>query len=122
MGYYRYKGKVPEATIADYRAYNDVKSTGVIGVIRIPPRNIEISTLKFNDDHAKNHGCTLENALDYIKNAKCSISRNRWDGQHTQYFSYEGATYVADETNTIKTAFSKKDFDIITKAIMEVFE
>ncbi len=121
-GFYEYKDKVEEATIEDYKAYKAVKATGVKGTIRVPPKHIDISVLEFNDEHAKNHGCNLEDAIRYIENAKCSISRKRWDGTHTNYYSFDGAAYVDNETNKIKTVFSKSEFDQITDGIMEVFK
>lgn len=120
--YHRYKGRVPEATKKDFETYKAIKETGIIGSVRVPPKTIDVSTLAFNDEHAGRHGCTLEDARGYVEKAKCSISRKRWDGQHTNYISLDGATYVADETHKIKTAFSKDDFDPITKAVMEVFK
>ncbi len=119
---YTYKGRVPEATSADYKAYKAVKATGIVGSVRVPPKSIDASVLTFNDAHATRHGCTLEQAIGYVSNAKCSVTRKRWDGYHTGYYSVDGATYVADETQKIKTAFSKEDFDPTTKAVMEVFE
>ena len=120
-GLYSYKGRVPEATKADYAAYKAVKATGVIGSIRVPAKPIEVEKLVFKDAHGSHHGCTLEDAKSYVANAKCSVSRERWDGLHTNYYSVEGAAYVEDATRKIKTSFSKKDFDPMTKAIMEVF-
>lgn len=120
--YNRYKGIVPEATEKDYKYYKAIKETGIKGTVRVPPKSIDASTLTFNDEHASNHGCTLENAIGYVQKAKCSIGRKRWDGHHTGYYSFDGATYVADETNKIKTAFPKENFDPLTKAVMEVFK
>ncbi len=119
---YRYKGKVLEATLSDFKAYKAIMSLGVRGTVRVPPNPIDISELAFNDEHATRHGCTLNDAVGYIKNAKCSITRNRWDGSHTNYYSFDGASYVADDSNKIKTAFSNADFDPITWRIMEVFK
>ncbi len=121
-GLYSYKGRVPEATAADYKAYKAVKATGIIGSVRVPPKRIDTAGLVFNDNHAARHGCTLEQALGCIDNAKCSVTRKRWDGYHTGYYSKDGAAYVADKIHKIKTAFSKEDFDPTTKAVMEVFE
>lgn len=120
--YHRYKGKVPEATEKDFKTYKAIKETGITGSVRVPPKPIDASTLTFNDEHAGRHGCTLEDAIGYVQNSKCSIGRKRWDGYHTNYYSLDGATYVADETHKIKTAFSKEDFDTTIQAIMEVFK
>lgn len=120
--HYRYKGNVPEATESDFKAYKAIKATGVNGTVRVPPKTIDTTALVFKNEHASNHGCTLEDAIGYIHNAKCSITRKRWDGNHTNYYSFEGATYVADEINKINTAFSSADFDEMTQRIMEVFK
>ncbi len=121
-GLYAYKGRVPEATVNDYKAYKAIKATGITGSVRVPPKSIKTTGLVFNDNHAARHGCTLEQALGYIDNANCSVTRKRWDGYHTGYYSKDGAAYVADEIRKIKTVFSKEDFDPTTKAVMEVFE
>lgn len=119
---YAYVKRVPEATKADYAAYKAIKATGISGAVRVPPKHIDISTLAFNDEHAANHGCSFDDALKFIQNAKCSITRKRWDGEYTNYYSLEGAAYIHNETNKIKTAFSNADFDQITAKIMEVFK
>lgn len=121
-GLYSYKGRVPEASKADYKAYEAVKATGVPGSVRVPAKPIEVDELVFKDAHGTHHGCTLEDAKGYIRQAKCSITRKRWDGYHTNYYSFEGAAYMDDESGKINTAFSKSDFDPKTKEIMEVFE
>lgn len=122
VGLYSYKGRVPEATKADYKAYKAVKATGVIGSVRVPAKPIEVEELVFKDAHGAHHGCTLADAKGYIRQAKCSITRKRWDGYHTNYYSFDGATYVSDESGKINTAFPKEKFDPDTKAIMEVFK
>ena len=121
-GLYSYKGRVPEASKADYKAYEAVKATGVPGSVRVPAKPIEVDELVFKDAHGTHHGCTLEDAKGYIRQAKCSITRKRWDGYHTNYYSFEGAAYMDDESGKINTAFFKSDFDPKTKEIMEVFE
>ena len=120
--YYRYMGRVPEATKEDYQLYKAVKATGVNGTIRVPAASIDVDKLSFKDEHGMHHGCTLEEAKQYVLNAKCSIIRERWDGLHTNYYSFEGATYIHNETLKINTAYSAKDFKADTKEIMEVFK
>ena len=121
-GLYVYKGKVPEATKADYSAYKAVKATGVIGTVRVPPEPIDIAPLEFKDAHGTRHGCTLDDAKRYVKAAKCTVRRKRWDGVSINCYSLDGAAYLDAETMKIKTAFSEKDFDPTTKAIAEVFK
>lgn len=121
-GLFSYKGRVPEATKADYEAYKAVKATGVIGVVRVPPEPIKIDKLEFKDKHGEHHGCTLSDAKYYIKQAKCSVCRKRWDGLHTNYYSLDGATYIDNEIYKINTAFPKEKYDPDTNAIVEVFK
>lgn len=95
---------------------------GVKGFVRVPPQPVNAKGLHFKDKHGENHGCKVEDAVHYIENASCSVTRKRWDGSHTNYYSFEGAAYMDDESGAINTAFSKKDFDDKTKAILEVFK
>ena len=122
VGLYSYKGRVPEATKADYTAYKAVKATGVIGTVRVPPEIIDADILTLNDAHATRHGCTLEDAKQYVRTAKCTVRRKRWDGVSINCYSLDGAAYINADTMKVKTAFSEKDFDPITKAIAEVFK
>lgn len=119
--HYRYKKRVPEATPEDFAKYQRVKATGVIGTVRVPPEPINLEALSFKDAHSARHGCTLEDAKRYVATAKCTVRRKRWDGVSINYYSFNGAAYIDAESMKIKTAFSKNDFDPITKAIMEVF-
>ena len=73
-GLYSYKGRVPEASKADYKAYEAVKATGVPGSVRVPAKPIEVDELVFKDAHGTHHGCTLEDAKGYIRQAKCSTT------------------------------------------------
>lgn len=117
-----YKRRVPEATEADFQKYRQVKATGVIGTIWVPPEKIDASKLVFRDEHAARHGCTVEEARGYVESAVCSIRRKKWDGESVNFYSLDGATYIDPETLQIKTSFPRKEFDPTTKAIAEVFE
>lgn len=117
---YRYKRRIPEATENDYQTYKKIKATGILGSVRVPPHPIDIETLEFKDEHAGNHGVTLDDAKLYIKNAKFSLSRKRWDGVSFNYYSEDGATYVDDSKKLIKTAFPRENFDSVVNKAMEV--
>jgi SPP1 gp7 family putative phage head morphogenesis protein len=118
-----YKRRVPEATETDFQKFQQVKATGVKGIIRVPPEKIDISQLVFRDEHAARHGCTVEEARGYVDNAYCSIRRKRWDKvESINYYSKYGAAYVDSQTLQIKTSYSRKDYKSDTEAIMEVFE
>lgn len=122
QGFYLYKKRVPEASENDYSRYKKVKEIGVKGIIQIPPKTIKTDELELNDDHALRHGCTLDDAKDFVTKAQLSISRKRWDGEHTNFYSFDGAAYIEDDTYKVKTVFSKDDFDERTRKIMEVFK
>ena len=118
-----YKRRVPEATETDFQKFQQVKATGVKGIIRVPPEKIDISQLAFRDEHAARHGCTVEEARGYVDNAYCSIRRKRWDKiESINYYSKYGAAYVDSQTLKIKTSYSRNDYKSDTKAIVEVFE
>ena len=120
-GLRQYKKRVPEAQMADYEAYQKLSEMDLKGTVRVPPEPIDADSLEFKDEHGTRHGCTIEDARSYIKNAKCSILRTRWNGEHINYYSFEGAAYVEAESQKINTAFSSKDFDVATQKILEVF-
>ena len=85
------------------------------------PEIIDAGILTFNDAHAARHGCTLDDAKGYVRAAKCTVRRKRWDGVSINCYSLDGAAYIDADTMKVKTAFSEKDFDPTTKAIAEVF-
>ena len=122
VDYARYRKRVPEATKEDFQKFERIKQTGAKGTIRVPPYPINADALDFKDEHASHHGCTLEEAKSYVKNAGCSIRRKKWDGFHTNYYSNDGATYIDDETMKINTAYPKKKFNDDTKAIVEAMK
>ena len=55
----------------------------------MPAKPIEVKELVFKDAHGTHRSCTLEDAKGYIRQAKGSITRKRWDGYHTNYYSFE---------------------------------
>ncbi len=117
-GYKRYISRVPDAKESDYWTYVLIKETGITGEIRVPPEKVDRRKLSLNDDHATRHGCNLADAKNYVKTAKFSITRKRWDGVSVNYYSEEGAAYINPETLKVKTAFSFKDFDDTISKIM----
>ena len=118
---YRYIKRVPEATDKDFELYRKIKETGIIGSVRVPPHPIDANSLKFRDEHGKQHGCTIDDAISYVKTARFSVTRKRWDGISYNYYSDFGAAYIDRTAMAIKTAFPKEEFDQATKKAMEVF-
>lgn len=124
-GFYSYKGRVPEATKADFALYQKIKETGIYGTARVPPAAIDISALSFNTDHVFEHGhsATEDEAKSFIENAVFSLKRKHWTGDvFTNYYSPEGAAYVLNAENEIRTAFKRDQFNDRVKDAMEVCE
>ena len=119
--FYAYKGRVPEASKTDFDNARKVEATGIKGTVRVPPEKIDVEDLVFANEHGTRHGVTLEQAKDYVRNAKFSIKRNRWDGLKINFYSLEGAAYTSEGVK-INTAFSKADFDEPTKKAVGVFD
>ncbi len=116
--FYRYKGRVPEASKADFLTAQAIKNKGIVGSVRVPAAKIDVSNLSVADNHAFRHGCTIEDAKAYIQNAKVSITRYKWDGLHTNFYSLEGATYL-NASNKVNTIYAKTDFKKDTSKILE---
>lgn len=113
---YSYKGRVPEATKADFEIYKKVKDAGFSGVIRVPAKDIDVSGLTIDAAHIaeRQHGVTLEEAKAFINNAVFSIKRNI----STNYYSPDGTAYVGHD-GTIRTAYKRAEFSGKVEKIME---
>ncbi len=113
----------PKATKADYKKVIVLKEKGIKGDIHIPPQEIDIVKLDFDNEHInieRKHGVTESEAKQFIKEAKVSISK--WNGKYENYFSKNGAVYVDIENRIIRTTFMPKQFDDQTKNIVEVVD
>ena len=100
-----------------------LRAIGVKGTIHSPKREIDVSSLTFDDAHInsqRQHGVTAAEAKNYIDNAPVSVTR--WNGRFEDYFSHQGAAYVDMQKNEIRTAYSSAEFDEKAKAIMEVLK
>lgn len=123
--FYSYKGRVPEATRADFDLYKKIKGTGIFGTIRVPPEPIDAASLWLNAGHVADHGhsATEAEARSFIENAIFSLKRKHWTGAvFTNYYSTEGAAYVLNADNEIRTAFKRDQFKGAVKDVMEVIE
>lgn len=119
---YSYKGRVPEATKADFEIYKKIKDTGIYGTVRVPPAKIDTSTLTMDVAHVmKKHDATLEEAKSFIDNALFSLKRRHQSGvTFINYYSASGAAYVRQDQNLIKTAFKSDQYKADIKNIVEV--
>ena len=80
-------------------------------IVHVPPREIDVEVLKFDDKHVnieRERNITREETVEWIKNAKCSVTV--WGGQYERYYSLNGAVYVRMKDLVIRTAFAKNDF------------
>lgn len=114
--FYSYKGRVEEATKADFEVFKKIKAADFKGTIRVPPAKLDPTTLTIDADHIaqRGHGVTLEDAISYIENAVFSVRRNI----STNYYSPEGAAYVGHD-GLIRTAYKRAEFTGKVEEIME---
>lgn len=101
----------------------ELKDAKVPGKIHVNPTPIRLKNLKFDDKHIngeRDHGVSLVEAKDFIKNA--SFSTTVWHGRFERYYSHDGVVYVNRWENTIRTAYKKEEFDDITNGFMEVIK
>ena len=100
-----------------------IEEVGIKGEPHIPPKSIDVSKLKFDEEHINiesHHNVTFEEAVSYINSAKISLTR--WNGMFEIYVSEDGATYVNLEENTIRTAYKRDQFDEKMMKILEVLK
>ncbi len=132
-GQYRYKGRVSEATAANYKAYKAIKATGIRGIIRVPPLKTQPANI-LADKASKdpNHIFTRmaerkiaqEDIQCYIDSAL--FSTKQFKGKRRVFYSQKGVAVLV-KTNDypgidwiVKTAWSSEEFDdVIKKAIEE---
>ena len=107
----------------DYKCVKELHSLFPNGSFHIPPREIDMSTLTFDDLHInkeRRHNITEAEAKSFITNAKAS--RTVWKGSFERYYSVEGASYINIDGNEIRTAFKAQEFSEETKKIIEVLK
>ena len=99
----------------------ELRSNGVRGEIHLNPKKIDVEQLQFDNKHInlqREHGVSLDDAIQYIKNAKVSVTV--WKGQYERYYSEDGVAYVDLEKMLIRTAFKKDEFKGDVLKILEV--
>ena len=119
----RYLENNPGSTRADYEIYKDLKETGMKGEISLKPKIPDISKPSFDEKHInqeRQHNVTEAEAKSYIQNAVFSTAK--WKGKFTNYYSDKGATFVDNETQHIRTAFKREQYDKAATAAMEVIK
>lgn len=122
--FFAYKGRVPEASRDDFKVFEAIESTGVYGVIRVPPEAVDVSSLRFDAAHIalRRHPSTEADAKSFIENAVYSLNRTHWrDGPYVNFYSQKGAAYV-HESGTIRTAFPRSQFKGKTAEVADILD
>lgn len=92
----------------------EFKKTGFKGDIHIPPREIDVDSLSFDNSHTnddRNHSVTEAEAKRFIKEAKMSFTKYIGADEFENYVGENGFSYVNIAENTIRTSFSKSQFN-----------
>lgn len=100
-----------------------MKAAGLKGEIDLKPQIPDVNKLSFDEHHVnqeRQHNVTEAEAKNYIKNAV--FATTKWKGKFTNYYSDEGAAFVDNETQHIRTAFRKEQYDEVATAAMEVLK
>lgn len=115
--------KILEESVINDRIKADVKAAGLKGEIDLKPQIPDVNKLSFDEHHVnqeRQHNVTEAEAKNYIKNAV--FATTKWKGKFTNYYSDEGAAFVDNETQHIRTAFRKEQYDEVATAAMEVLK
>lgn len=115
--------KILEESVINDKIKADMKAAGLRGEINLKPQIPDVSKLSFDDHHVnqeRQHDVTEAEAKNYIQNAV--FSTTKWKGKFTNYYSDEGAAFVDNETQHIRTAFRKEQYDKAAMAAMEVLK
>lgn len=115
--------KILEESAINDKIKADMKAAGLRGEINLKPEIPDVSKLSFDEYHInqeRRHNVTELEAKRYIQNAV--FSTTKWNGKFTNYYSDEGAAFVDNEAQHIKTAFKKEQYDEAATAAMEVLK
>lgn len=107
----------------DDKIKESMKKVGLRGEIDLHPKIPDITHLSFDEYHVnqeRQHNVTEGEAKRFIQNAV--FSTTKWNGRFTNYYSSEGAAFIDNESNNIRTAFKKDQYDDAAKAAMEVLK
>ena len=117
--------KVQKKALEEQQKYDiiikELREAGVKGEIHYPPRDIDTSSLAFDDIHINNqreHNVTEEEARLFIQNAKVSVTV--WNGKYERYYGIDGTVYVDLAEGLIRTAYKKEQYSTNVEAILEV--
>lgn len=115
--------KILEESVINDKIKADMKAAGIRGKINLKPQIPDVSKFSFDEHHVnqeRQHDVTEAEAKNYIQNDV--FSTTKWKGKFTNYYSDEGAAFVDNETQHIRTAFRKEQYDKAAMAAMEVLK
>lgn len=131
--HYRYKGRVPEATVKDFKTYKAIKETGIKGSVRVPPLPpqrayiLEDKAVKRDPAHIMKRmlerHITDDEVQSYVDNALFSVSQ--FKGTRRVFYSKEGVTVLTQTKDyegvewIAKTTWNKTDFDENTEKMIK---
>lgn len=101
----------------------EMKAVGLQGKINLHPQIPDVQKLSFDEEHInkeRGHDVSEKEAKSFIKNAR--FSTTKWNGKFTNYYSDDGAAYVDNEKQHIRTAFKNTQYDDAAKGAMEVLK
>lgn len=115
--------KVLEESAINDKIKAEMKAAGMRGEIELKLQIPDVSKLSFDEQHVnqeRQHNVTEAEAKSYIQNAV--FSTTKWKGKFTNYYSDEGAAFVDNEAQLIKTAFKREQYDEAAIGAMEVLK
>ena len=101
----------------------EIKDCGIKGEVHLMPIKVDVKKLSFDDEHInkeRSHKVTREMAEVYIHNASISVSV--WKGRFENYIGNDGSAYVDTENKSIRTAFSREEYDTTYEKVLEVLK
>lgn len=133
VGYYRYKGDVPEATKADYQKAKAIKKLCVKGTVRVPSLPPQRAYILADKSSKKTPAHIMERMMErqitddevqhYVDTALFSITQ--YKGTRRVFYSKEGVTVLTQTTDydgigwIAKTTWNKTDFDEQTEMLIK---
>lgn len=88
--------------------------------ISIPAKQVDVESIGFDAKHIaeSGHPVARESAVRWIEESLFSV--DVWDGRYTRFFSKQGAAYVDNAGNFIRTAYPESEFTENVRRAIEV--
>ena len=133
VGYYRYKGNVPEATKKDFATAKAIKQIGVKGSVRVPPLPTQRAYILEDKASRRDPAHIMKRMMErhitddevqsYVDNAIFSVSQ--FKGTRRVFYSKDGVTVLTKTSDyggvewIAKTTWNKTDFDEHTEKLIK---